>query len=233
MTEHIKLKATEPPIDPEEELGGEEEEGLPSQQEQEPVPDEPGAFSGRGRNEYDDMSGFVHASRVEAPGIIIDEYTGKTWPVPTGELLDDIKPHHSPYDIKKDPRFSYQAVCVKGPGGDESGDYESRGWVKVTRRELGFPDNVRLPGEPQSPLDTYYLINGEQVMMKIPVQYADARYASQKKMCDLAVEATAKEVLELPDAVVKNEGRAKFNRDPLAETESDRRIFNKHGFREI
>ncbi len=179
MTEHTKLKATELPIDPEEEPSGEEEDAPPS--------DDP------------DVS-----QQQEAKGV---------------------------YD--EDPRFSYQAVCVKGPGGDESGDYESRGWVKVTRRELGFPDNVRLPSEPQSPLDTYYLINGEQVMMKIPVQYADARYASQKKMCDLAVEATAKEVLELPDAVVKNEGRAKFNRDPLAETESDRRVFNKNGFREI
>jgi len=226
LTEHTKLKATELPIDPEEEPSGEEEDAPPS--------DDPDVSQQQeAKGVYDDMSGFVRASRIEAPGIIIDEFTGKTWPVPTGGLLDDIKPHHSPYDIKKDPRFSYQAVCVKGPGGDESGDYESRGWVKVTRRELGFPDNVRLPSEPQSPLDTYYLINGEQVMMKIPVQYADARYASQKKMCDLAVEATAKEVLELPDAVVKNEGRAKFNRDPLAETESDRRVFNKNGFREI
>lgn len=218
------VKAKEPPIDPEEESGGEDEgsEEMPSQQEQEPPPIDARA--------YDDMSGFVTASRIEVPGVIVDEYTGKTWPVPTGTLLDDIKPHHSPYDIKKDPRFTYQAVCVKGPGGNESSDYESQGWVKVTRKEMGYPDNARLPGEPASPLDSYYVINGEQVMMKIPKPYADVRYASQKKLCDAAVAAT-----EPPPTVEKNEGtvNAKLREDRLADIETDHRVFNKSGFREI
>lgn len=224
MTERTR-RANEPPVDPEEESGGEEEAPEePSQQEQEP-PEPP-----LDATAYDAMAGFVNASRIEVPGVILDEYTGKTWPVPTGELLDDIKPHHSPYDIKKDPRFSYQAVSVKGPGGDESGDYESQGWVKVTRKEMGFPDSMRLPGEPASPLDTYYVINGEQVMMKIPKPYADARYASQKKLCDAAVLAT-----EPPEVVEKSEGtvNAKLREDRLAEIETNHERYDKSGYRVI
>jgi hypothetical protein len=157
---------------------GEDEETAPSDDSSLGIPpDEPEA------EEPDEGEG-VQASRVEVPGLIIDEYSGKTWAVPTGAFDDNMQMHSSPYDIPKDPNFHYEAHTL-----DQAPDMESQGFVKVTRREVG-KELYRMPGELSSPLDTYYVISGNQVMMKIPKVYADRRYASLKKVCDFAVQAT-------------------------------------------
>lgn len=136
--------------------------------------------------------GFINVgSRLEVPGVIVDPYTGKTWAVPT-DALETVRIHDSPYDIKKDPQFHYQAHSF-----GEVADMESQGFVKVTRKEVGREESIKLSGDVASPLDQYYTINGEQVMMKIPKILADRRYAAQKKLCDAAVAKTERPEREL------------------------------------
>jgi hypothetical protein len=126
----------------------------------------------------------IEVRMIEAPGVIIDTYTGKTWAVPTATFDDNIRMHQSPYDIKKDPQFHYEAH-----GLTEVADMEAQGFVKVTNKEMGR-DSIKLPGETATPLDSYYTIGGDQVMMKIPQVIAERRYEALKKICDSALEAT-------------------------------------------
>jgi hypothetical protein len=158
----------------------------------------------------EEQPGGVQASTIEVEGVIIDAYTGKTWAVPTDQFEDNIKIHTSPYDIPKDPNFHYEAHSI-----DEVADMESQGFVKVTRREVAR-ELFRAPGELASPLDTFYVINGAQVMMKIPKVYADRRYAQLKKICDFAVEATQ------PPPTVDNGANNRVRDDNLSEIELEK-----------
>jgi hypothetical protein len=151
----------------------------------------------------------IDVQTIEAPGFIIDTFTGKKWAVPTGEFDDQIKVHDSPYDIKKDPMFHYEAHTV-----NEVADMESQGFVKVTNREVGR-ETMLLPGEQPAQLSSYYTIGGDQVMMKIPKVLADRRYARLKQMCDIAVSAT-----EPPPA--ETDGRDKDGRSANERIQSDK-----------
>ena len=138
----------------------------------------------------DDDSLNVSGS-IEIPGMkigdvdefITDPFTGKKWAVPTGVLEDNLV-HTSPYMIKKDPNFHYQAVRI-----EELGDIESQGFVKVTRKETGVETTVMDTDAP-SPLSSYHTVGEDQIFVKIPKVLADRRYAAQKALCDSAVAIT-------------------------------------------
>src|SRR5579864_1032309 len=120
----------------------------------------------------------VDASTIEAPGIIRDKWSGKTWTLPSDAMSDlGLATYKSPRDIKKDPNFHYEFHTL-----EELNEYIAQDFVPVTREELGLSQFVP-PGEP-SPLDTYYIIEGHDICMKIPRVLADRRYASQKAVCD-------------------------------------------------
>ena len=131
--------------------------------------------------------GSINASRIEAPGTVFDVYSGKTWTLPTDSKLDNIGllMHKSPYDIKKDPNYHYEFHSVK-----EIPEYLSQDFVCVTRAELGLSDlGTKQPGT-SSPLDAYYVVDGNDICMKIPRQIAALRYDALKRMSDAAVAQT-------------------------------------------
>jgi hypothetical protein len=125
----------------------------------------------------------VPADVVEAPGIVRDLFSNKTWTLPSDSLSDaGLATYRSPRDFKKDPNFHYQVCRVE----DELNEYIGQDFVPVTRKELGMSDFVH-PGQP-SPMDDYYVIDGKDVVIKIPREIADRRYAAMKRLADAAKE---------------------------------------------
>lgn len=184
--------------------------------------DEPDAPDGlAATDDFVDLKG-----NITVPGVIYDPFSGKTWALPTG-ALEDVVVHNSPYAIKKDPNFHYQAACFSGPGGDEVSDLEAKDFVKVTRKELGFGERIKQEGDIATPMDNYYTINGEQVMMKIPKIIADRRYAALKKMADAARDAC------VPPEKVNSGATERLSKDKLAGLEVDHELYEKHGLTEI
>lgn len=130
----------------------------------------------------------VDASTIAAPGIVVDKFTGKTWTLPTGTFADaGLSNYRSPRDFKKDPNFHYQVCRVE----DELEEYIARGYVPVTREEVGMEQFAPV-GEPK-PLDKYYVIEGKDIAIKIPRQFAERDYAMNREFCDGAVRAARKE----------------------------------------
>lgn len=128
----------------------------------------------------------VPADIVEAPGIIRDAFSDKTWTLPTGAMADlGLATYKSPRDIRKDPNFHYE-FCRYTGNYPELDEKLSQDFVPVTREELGMPAYVNPTGQP-SPLDTYYKIE-DQICVKIPRQLADIRYAANKSVCDAALD---------------------------------------------
>jgi hypothetical protein len=152
-------------------------------------------------------SGGVFAGVIEAPGVIKDPHSDKIWTLPSGSLADSgFATYRSPRDIKKDPNFHYEFHTVK-----ELPEYVSQGFVPVTRRELGLEDFTSPASQP-SPLDSYYTIDGEDICIKIPRQIADLRYASNKSICDAALEGVTNGVITSRNA----EGDLVRSRDHMA-----------------
>lgn len=136
-------------------------------------------------DEQDDPG--VQADVVEAPGIVRDKFSGKVWTLPTGAMADlGLATYRSPRDIKKDPNFHYE-FCRVGGNYPELDEKLSQDFVPVTREELGMAAYVNPSGQP-SPLDSYYIIDGQDICVKIPRQLADLRYAANKYLCDNAVD---------------------------------------------
>jgi hypothetical protein len=134
-----------------------------------------------------ELDGGVPAGVVEAPGIIRDAFSGKTWTLPTGAMADlGLATYKSPRDIKKDPNFHYE-FCRVGGNYPELDEKLSQDFVPVTREELGMAPYVNPTGQP-SPLDSYYIIDGQDICVKIPRQLADLRYAANKSVCDAALD---------------------------------------------
>jgi hypothetical protein len=183
-----------------------------------------GAMAGA-TDDGDPQSDGVTANRVEVAGIgieldtLTDEFTGKTWTIPTGKFDEDVF-HSSPFDIaNKDPRFHYAAYRV-----DEVGDMQAQGFVPVTRKETKI-DHITSSDSPQ-PLDSYHTIGSDMVLMKIPQVLADRRYATQKRLCDLAVKST--NVRPSENDAIKSDGQEhEVSRDLI----SAKRAFDREGNR--
>lgn len=189
------------------------DEGVDEPSAEEEIEGEEGESPGPSPDLEPDPDGGIEARFIEAPGIITDTFTGRTWAVPTDTFDDNIPIHNSPYAVKKDPNFHYEAHTI-----GEVADMESQGFVKVTNKEMGRL-SYKMPGEVATPLDSYYTIGGDQVMLKIPKVLADRRYAQLKKMCDSAVSAT-----EPPPVVLdgKSSANSRIAEDKLADLEVDK-----------
>lgn len=127
----------------------------------------------------------IAIEQVEAPGIgvklVRDEFTGKTWSIPTGTLADaSLAGYKSPRDFPKDPNFHYEVQLVK-----DLPYYMSQGFVPVTRKELGLDQLTRI-GEADA-LDSYYVIDGEDIAIKIPRELGQRRLDANKFLCDAAI----------------------------------------------
>lgn len=128
----------------------------------------------------------VPADVLEAPGIIRDLFSDKIWTLPSDSLSDlGLATYKSPRDIKKDPNFHYE-FCRVGGDWDELSEKMAQDFVPVTREELGLKE-FKTPGQP-NPLDSYYVIDGKDICIKIPRPLADLRYAAAKRVCDAAKE---------------------------------------------
>jgi hypothetical protein len=193
----------------------------------------PGDGADRGATDNgDSQSDGMTANRIEVAGIgieldtLTDEFTGKTWVIPNGKFDDNVF-HSSPFDVpNKDPRFHYAFYRGAGPY-EEVGDMEAQGFVKVTRKEIGIEKTV-LDGDMSTRYDSYYTIgggDGVSVLMKIPQVLADRRYATQKRLCDNAVEATKVRAPE-SDVVEVDKNFQSINR-----TRDEKRAFDKNGSR--
>src|ERR1700675_1211861 len=108
----------------------------------------------------------VGAGVIEAPGIVRDAFSNKTWTLPTNALQDaGLATYKSPRDIKKDPKFHYQFIRYDEDH-NELPEYLARDFVPVTRKELGFGEFSNPAGQP-SPLDSFYTIDGKDICVKI------------------------------------------------------------------
>jgi hypothetical protein len=121
-----------------------------------------------------DRDDGIDATIIEAPGIVRDKFSNKTWTLPTDSLQDSgLAVYESPRQFKKDPNFHYQFVRYTGEY-PELDEYMSRDYVPVTRAEIGLKEYTS-PGQP-NPLDSYYTIDGKDICIKIPRQLADIEY---------------------------------------------------------
>ena len=137
-------------------------------------------------DEQDDPIDGVQVDTIQAPGIVKDRFSDKTWTLPTGTFADlGLTTYKSARQIKKDPDFHYEFVRFNG-NYPELDEYLSNDFVPVTREELGMPAYVNPSGQP-TPLDSYYRVE-DQICVKIPRQLADLRYASNKSVCDAALD---------------------------------------------
>src|SRR5229473_3452716 len=79
----------------------------------------------------------VQADVIEAPGIVRDLFSNKTWTLPSDSLADaGLATYKSPRDFKKDPNFHYQICRIE----DELSEYMGQDFVPVTRAELGLKE---------------------------------------------------------------------------------------------